>query len=434
MFINRIRESNRDLIKGTNLPFKFVDGVEVINPVESSVIVGRDNQRNNISLIYNEEESGLYRNNPRTPLLVIDNDNKIIFGPDLVVSSEGDASILIDADTSGTGIGSARLILANDEQTNLTAIESSTSDVSIFRSGSALGSSANAFRFILNDSVIDIDELPEFTNDNLILELNNDNMFSYKDIVASDSSINVEGSSQGIYIKTNPSFTNNTSCQLHTMSNGSLRMWQEADINNIGETDLPFYNMSYDGGFTLHQIAGLNNRMGFNTATSSLVNNGFDFNIGTINSASPQGTLPVITGSAVKLRIDVALTTSYNQLSMNSNPITSVSQITINKTTALQISSIVTGVTLNASCGKIFTVVTTLGPLGVAIFTVSNGSVAASNVILANVIAYTGTYGTAGLPVVHVGNIGSETFDIILINTSSTTALNGSVGIGFVVV
>lgn len=106
--------------------------------------------------------------------------------------------------------------------------------------------------------------------------------------------------------------------------------------------------------------------------------------------------------------------------------------------TVTQITSITTGVTTNAPSG-IITTVTNLSGITAqtsATFTVTNSSVLATSVIVANVVDYAGTYITNGTPVVNVDNIGAGTFDVVLINQHTANALSatGTLKISFIVV
>ncbi len=104
------------------------------------------------------------------------------------------------------------------------------------------------------------------------------------------------------------------------------------------------------------------------------------------------------------------------------------------KATVTQATSITTGVTASAPAGVITTVSAALAADASAEFTVTNTFVAATSVVIANVVDYAGTDSTNGIPVVKVDTIGAGSFKVVISNAHSANALNGVLKIGFIVV
>jgi hypothetical protein len=78
-FLQRVTENQRRKILATNLPFKYQNDIEIIEPDanvdnDAKLIVGVDDQRENLTIKYpgNLGGGGLYINNPETPVLEID--------------------------------------------------------------------------------------------------------------------------------------------------------------------------------------------------------------------------------------------------------------------------------------------------------------------------------------------------------------------------
>ena len=109
--------------------------------------------------------------------------------------------------------------------------------------------------------------------------------------------------------------------------------------------------------------------------------------------------------------------------------ITAATYSTSGKGSVTQVTSASTGVTVNAASGKITTVSLTMASAGSETFTVTNSSVAATNIVLANVTSYTGT----GHVAASVHNITAGAFDLVIINTSGST-LDSTVEVSFIVI
>lgn len=93
-----------------------------------------------------------------------------------------------------------------------------------------------------------------------------------------------------------------------------------------------------------------------------------------------------------------------------------------------QASSITTGVTINAQRGQITTVASTLAAGSEAEFTVTNSSVAATDVICLST-----TYAGAGTPALSVKGVASGSFVIVITNLHAANALDAVLAINFVV-
>jgi len=119
--------------------------------------------------------------------------------------------------------------------------------------------------------------------------------------------------------------------------------------------------------------------------------------------------------------------------SVNTNFL-NTSQFSISKTNATQGTSITTAVSCAGNSGIINTVSTTLAAGSSATFTVSNPNVAASSVVLTNIVGYTGN---AGCPLVRVNSVTAGSYSMTLTNmfdaSTSGSALNGVVRIGYIV-
>lgn len=99
-----------------------------------------------------------------------------------------------------------------------------------------------------------------------------------------------------------------------------------------------------------------------------------------------------------------------------------------------QDSSITTGVTVQEISGVITTVSSTLGAVTAATFTVSCDKVLDENqVILANIIDYSGTFNTNGRPEMWINNVTTGNFDIILFNSHPTNNLSGAIKIAYLI-
>lgn len=97
--------------------------------------------------------------------------------------------------------------------------------------------------------------------------------------------------------------------------------------------------------------------------------------------------------------------------------------------TVTQITSSSTGVTINASCGQITTVALTTAAAAEEVFTVTNSSVSASDVI-----AVSTTYAGAGTPMVSVKGVGAGSFVIVITNLHAANALDALMVINFAVI
>lgn len=104
--------------------------------------------------------------------------------------------------------------------------------------------------------------------------------------------------------------------------------------------------------------------------------------------------------------------------------------------TVTQITSITTGVTLNSRRGIVTTVASTLAAGVGAAFTVTNSEVAVGDLVLVNVVGYSGNpdFTTEGSPVVSVAATSAGSFTVGLVNAHGANALNGTVQIGFNVI
>lgn len=110
------------------------------------------------------------------------------------------------------------------------------------------------------------------------------------------------------------------------------------------------------------------------------------------------------------------------------------SELSINKTNATQGTNVTTAVSCEGNSGIINTVSSTLAAGSSASFTVDNPRVAASSVVLTNIVGYTGN---AGCPLVRVNSVTSGSYSVTLTNmfdaSTSGSALNGVVRIGYIV-
>jgi hypothetical protein len=97
--------------------------------------------------------------------------------------------------------------------------------------------------------------------------------------------------------------------------------------------------------------------------------------------------------------------------------------------TVTQATSITTGVTLNGLSGRVTTVASTLAAAGEATFTVTNSSVAATDVVVVST-----TYAGAGSLQVYCSKVAAGSFDITLANLHAADALDAAVVINFAVI
>lgn len=94
-----------------------------------------------------------------------------------------------------------------------------------------------------------------------------------------------------------------------------------------------------------------------------------------------------------------------------------------------QITSAATGVTLNRVTGQITTVALTTAAAAEERFTVTNSSVAATDVIVLGT-----TYDGAGTPMLSVQKIAAGAFDVVITNVHAANALNALMVINFAVI
>lgn len=94
-----------------------------------------------------------------------------------------------------------------------------------------------------------------------------------------------------------------------------------------------------------------------------------------------------------------------------------------------QITSSSTGVTLNTVCGQITTVALTTAAAAEERFTVTNSTVAATDVVILGT-----TYNGAGTPMLSVQKIAAGAFDVVITNVHSANALNAVMVINFAVI
>lgn len=97
--------------------------------------------------------------------------------------------------------------------------------------------------------------------------------------------------------------------------------------------------------------------------------------------------------------------------------------------TVTQATSITTGVTLNGLSGRVTTVASTLAAGAEATFTVTNSSVAATDVVSVST-----TYAGAGTVQVFCSKVAAGSFDITITNHHAANALDAAVVINFVVI
>jgi hypothetical protein len=109
-------------------------------------------------------------------------------------------------------------------------------------------------------------------------------------------------------------------------------------------------------------------------------------------------------------------------------------EFSLTKANITQATSITSGVTCHGNSGIISTINTTLAAGAKTSFAVTNSRVAASSVVLANIVGYSGN---AGCPLVRVEGITAGSYSISLTNmfdaSTSGSALNGVVKIGYIV-
>ena len=123
------------------------------------------------------------------------------------------------------------------------------------------------------------------------------------------------------------------------------------------------------------------------------------------------------------------MTSNFGKLPVYQGAVSS-DGLVVNKTYITQGTSLATGVTANGSAGVITTYSTTDTGAGAAsAITLTNSSIKADSIVLAQVIDYAGTFGT-GLPVVAVDAIAAGSCDIVLMNPDAA-ALDSVVKIAF---
>lgn len=94
-----------------------------------------------------------------------------------------------------------------------------------------------------------------------------------------------------------------------------------------------------------------------------------------------------------------------------------------------QITSSSTGVTLNKVCGQITTVALTTAAGAEEVFTVTNSTVDANDVVVVST-----TYAGAGTPIVATKKTAAGAFDVTITNVHAADALNAVVVVNFVVI
>lgn len=140
-------------------------------------------------------------------------------------------------------------------------------------------------------------------------------------------------------------------------------------------------------------------------------------------------------GGNVVITAGTTVSGDFGEVRINTNSIDTVFSeggVAFTKGTVTQITSLSTGVILNTKQGIITTVSATTAGQSATSFTVTNSTVSASNMILANILDYSGTAGTNGFPNVYVDDIGSGSFVVTIMNSHGTNALSGVLKIGFI--
>lgn len=98
--------------------------------------------------------------------------------------------------------------------------------------------------------------------------------------------------------------------------------------------------------------------------------------------------------------------------------------------TVSQATSITTGVTLNTNVGQITTQGATAAAAGEHAFVVTNSTVAATSVVVANIASYAG----GGTPIVSVTAVAAGSFTLTITNLHAANALDAAMVINFAVI
>jgi hypothetical protein len=94
-----------------------------------------------------------------------------------------------------------------------------------------------------------------------------------------------------------------------------------------------------------------------------------------------------------------------------------------------QITNAGTGVTINKVCGQITTVALTTAAAAEEVFTVTNSTVDANDVVVVST-----TYAGAGTPIVATKKVAAGAFDITIANLHASAALDAVVVVNFAVI
>lgn len=106
----------------------------------------------------------------------------------------------------------------------------------------------------------------------------------------------------------------------------------------------------------------------------------------------------------------------------------SINNLILQKGHVTQSGAITSGVTLTSQAGTITTVSATNATGASTQFTVTDLSVNANTLILADIMNYAGT---TGFPSIYVDNVTTGSFNVIVHNHSEAAALNGALKISY---
>jgi hypothetical protein len=126
--------------------------------------------------------------------------------------------------------------------------------------------------------------------------------------------------------------------------------------------------------------------------------------------------------------------TTVNLAAPTSLAIPAPGSVNVGDATVAQATNVNTAVTINGASGVITTQSASTAAVSAEVgFTVTNSAVASTSVVLARVVAYSGTYHTNGQPDCEVTAVSGGSFNIRIVNRDTANALSGTMKLHFLV-
>lgn len=469
-------------------PFKYGDDIEIITQSDSKLIVGSDNQRNNLTLKYPGRlgGGGLYVNNPETPILEVDTNlnvlihgiivedikfedvetnilrtkdtgqvvhesysifeeaakvvDKVLISEDITtnpsdndaqihISSIGSTRIFLESDTDNITETDLGFLYFSEDAGQTTHIIRGGNNEFLYQTGTTAGPTGHRFQ---TGAVSGQPKgsLPVYASTTDLFFMGSTGNISYNDLDMLGNDIlnvaTISGQGGNLTINTDINLANKDIL-------GAGDIYIRGMLKNSGQPNI-------EVGDDIDMLGNNIENVGSIISTSDITMSPTDFllmdseknialNDGYLSFANPIGIAPPapsgFQGFLYKFGTDLFYKSGGGTFNL-SRPYETKGVVT-------QITSISTGVVINDQTGTITTVnATLLGNTSVS-FTVTNNQVLSTSVVLANITNYSGTYATDGFPQINIGAVVPGVFVIHLQNVHLTNALNGILKISFAV-